>query len=90
MANSYCSVRFKTGEELDAALTAALSVCDEADRACDAAARAEQCSTVLEQAIGDINVALSRIADLQESYMGTAALDGIITTQENYIGGGAE
>ena len=46
--------------------------------------------TNLEKVLGDINVALSRITDLQESYMGTAALDGIITTQENYIGGGAE
>lgn len=45
MADTYCSVRFKTGEELDAALTAALSACDEAKKACDAADRAEKCSS---------------------------------------------
>lgn len=39
--------------------------------------------------IGKIDEALSRISDLQESYMSTAALDNIITTQENYIGGDA-
>lgn len=37
--------------------------------------------TNLEKAIGDIDEALSRIADLQESYMSTATLDQIINTQ---------
>ena len=46
--------------------------------------------TNMEKALGDIDEALSRIADLQESYMGTAALDGIIAAQENYIGGDAQ
>lgn len=46
--------------------------------------------TNLEKAVGDINVALSRIADLQESYMSTEQLDAIIAEQENYIGGDAE
>lgn len=45
--------------------------------------------TNMEKVLGDIDEALSRIADLQESYMNTATLDEIIATQENYIGGDA-
>ena len=38
-------------------------------------------------AIGEIETALSRIADLQESYMSTAELDRIIALEEQCIGG---
>ena len=39
--DKYCSVRFKTGQELDEALAAALTACDEAERATSCADRAE-------------------------------------------------
>lgn len=42
MADKYCSVRFKTGEELDEALNAAMCACDDAARAEAAALRAEE------------------------------------------------
>lgn len=41
MVNSYCSAKFKTGEELDEALVAALTCCNDAERAEAAAKRAE-------------------------------------------------
>lgn len=37
--------------------------------------------------LGDIGAALERIAVLQRDRLDPAALDQIITTQENYIGG---
>ena len=40
--DKYCSSKFKTGEELDKALLAALTCCDEASRAEAAATRAEE------------------------------------------------
>lgn len=46
--------------------------------------------TNMEKALEDINEALSRIANLQESYMSIEQLDAITAEQETLIGGGAE
>lgn len=53
MADRYCSVRFKTGEELDKALAAALCSCDDAERAEAAAARAEEIQTKIDETVAE-------------------------------------
>lgn len=53
MADRYCSVRFKTGEELDKALAAALCSCDDAARAEAAAARAEEIQTKIDETVAE-------------------------------------
>lgn len=47
--DKYCSPKFKTGEELDKALLAALTCCDEATRAEAAATRAEEAAKKAEE-----------------------------------------
>ena len=52
MADKYCSVRFKTGEELDEALSAALRSCSAADRAEEAL----KCISELSYVNNDVSV----------------------------------
>lgn len=51
MENCYCSVRFQTGEELDEALFKAITACDEAEKACNAATQADEAKTAIENMV---------------------------------------
>ena len=53
MPDNYCSQRFKTGEELDKALAAALCSCDDAARAEAAAARAEEIQSKVDETVSE-------------------------------------
>lgn len=67
MAGTYCSVRFKTGQELDEALAAALCSCDDANRA--EAAR---------KAIEDMTVAAVELSEGEEPTVEKAEANGVV------------
>jgi hypothetical protein len=72
VADRYCSVRFKTGEELDKALAAALCSCDDAARAEAAAARAEEIQSKVDETVTE---ALTQAKESGE-FDGPAGKDG--------------
>ena len=83
MADKYCSVRFKTGEELDEALNAAMCACDDAARAEAAAERAEaalqdcvrvsELSLTINPADGKVYIAVNGVAVGEGVEISTAA-----------------
>ena len=101
MADSYCSTRFKTGDELDEALQAALRAPSCAERAEQAANQCDSLLATTNQKVlalesevsslrGSVNEMSKQVADVRTD-LGSidVVLDNIIAIQEALIGGNA-
>lgn len=86
MADKYCSAQFKTGEELDEALKAALDTCDYSVAAAECRSKAEEHRIAAEEAAEKAWVSGSdaeRRAEVARDYAGKAE-EAFLQTQELY------